>query len=33
VAWYVEHAKTTDLHPKPSASDTAPRTLKAGPDR
>jgi hypothetical protein len=33
VAWYAEHAKTADLQPKPSASDLAPRTLKAGPDR
>lgn len=32
-AWYADKAKTTELMPKPSASDLEPRTLKAGPDR
>ena len=32
-AWYADQAKTTELQPKPSASDLVPRTLKAGPDR
>ena len=33
VAWYAEQAKTTDLNPKPSSSDTVERSLTAGPDR
>jgi hypothetical protein len=33
VAWYAEQAKTTDLMPKPSASDQVEHTLSGGPDR